>query len=80
MTPTKVSNMILVSGCDKNISIKNSIIKIANKQAELINSDIEEDTVEEIKVASINTSSGTSKSKTEEKGFASMDDIFKLFS
>ena len=80
MTPTKVSNMILVSGCDKNINIKNNIAKIANKQAELINSDIEGDAVEEIKVTSIDTSSSNSKSQTEEKGFASMDDIFKLFS
>lgn len=78
VTPTKVSNMIMVTGCEENKSIKNSIAKIANKQAELINAEVEED-IEEVDISSINKQTAK-KSEPEEKGFASMDDIFALFS
>lgn len=77
MTPTKVSNIVMVAGCDKNKSIENSIIELANKKAKLINSEIE-DEVEEIQLESIKTNSNE-KSKKKET-MASIDDILNFFS
>ena len=77
MTPTKVSNIVMVAGCEKNKSIKNSIAELANKKAQLINNETE-DEVEEIKLESINTNSNK---KTEKKeSMASIDDILNFFS
>lgn len=54
MTPTKVSNIIMVTGCDENKSISNNIAMLANEKVKLINQDIKED-VEEIEIESIKT-------------------------
>ena len=39
MTPTEVSNIIMVAGCEENKNIINGIKDIANKKAKLINDD-----------------------------------------
>lgn len=80
MTPTKVSNMVMVAGVieeKENVSIQNSIAELANKKASLINSEIEGD-VEEVKIESININSDKKKEKKE--SMASIDDILDFFS
>lgn len=76
-TPTKVSNMIMIAGSDENKTIKNSIIKLANAQAELINGEIDDPEEEEITIASVNIGK-PNDSKTEE-AMASIDDILNYF-
>lgn len=76
ITPTKVSNMIMVTGCPENKTVKNGIIKLANDKAELINQeiDIEEEDVK------INTINSVDKKDKTENTMASIDDILNFFS
>lgn len=77
MTPTKVSNVIMIAGCDENESISNSIAKLANEKVELINTDIEKN-VEKIELKAINRKSDANTEKKET--MASIDDILNFFS
>lgn len=78
-TPTKVSNMIMIAGCPENKMVKNSIIGLANKKAELINQDVEDD-IEEVKLESINENSKTTSKSKQSETMASIDDILNFFS
>ena len=75
ITPTKVSNMIIVSGITDNNSIANEIINIANREAELINGEQEEQEdlveIEDIKIKE--------KPKKESKKMNSLKDIMDFF-
>ncbi len=75
ITPTKVSNMIIVSGIADNNSIANEIINIANREAELINGEQEEQEdlveIEDIKIKD--------KPKKESKKMNSLKDIMDFF-
>lgn len=77
MTPTQVSNVIMIAGCDKNENIANSITELANKKAELINSDVEEN-VEKVELKSITRKTDSKNEKKET--MASIDDILNFFS
>lgn len=79
ITPTQVSNMIMVAGCEENKNIKNSIIKLANEKAELINQDISDD-VEETELKTINNTRKSKAKKGSTEKMASIDDILNLFS
>ena len=75
ITPTKVSNMIIVSGIVDNNSIANEIINIVNREAELINGEQEEQEelveIEDIKIKE--------KPKKESKKMNSLKDIMDFF-
>lgn len=77
MTPTAVSNMIMVAGSEENKSIENSIVKLANKQAELINKNVEDAEEEDVVLSSVNISN--SNDKEVEESMASIDDILNFF-
>lgn len=82
MTPTKVSNAIMVAGCEENKAIINEIKDRANKKAIKINEDNSEDVIEDIKITSINRSDKKSEYKKESNNddMASIDDILDFFS
>lgn len=79
-TPTKVSNIVMVSGVideKTNKAIENSIVELANKKAGLINGEVN-DEIEEVKIETVNVDSNKKNEKKE--SMASIDDILKFFS
>lgn len=79
VTPTQVSNMIMIAGLNENKSIKNSIIKIANAKAEKIN---QEESVEEEVVNISNIKTKTDIKETDiDKDMETMSikDIWSMF-
>lgn len=82
MTPTKVSNVVMVAGCEENKSIMNGIKNLANKKATLINEDVvSSEEVEDIELTSLNRNAKKSKAKKDdEESMASIDDILNFFS
>jgi cell division GTPase FtsZ len=77
-TPTKVSNMIMISGLKENKSIKNEIAKIANEKAEKINKSENEDE-EEIKIVNVNSKTAMKNDSNETDDIMDVKDIWSMF-
>lgn len=81
MTPTKVSNVIMVAGCEENKAIMNDIKNLANKKASLINSETDSsEVIEDVELESLNRSKESDKKKEDKETMASIDDILNFFS
>lgn len=82
ITPTKVSNMIMLSGLikNKNDKIENEITKIANEKGALINQGLaeENDTDENITLEEVSIISESKKDNNKKK-INSINDILSLF-
>ena len=80
VTPTQVSNMVMIAGLEKNERIKNDIVKIANEKAKKINQK-DETKEEEVSMSDINTKTTTSKNTNidDDMDTMSIKDIWDMF-
>lgn len=77
MTPTDVSNVVLVAGCEVNKDIVNDMKNLANTKAISINKVSVNDEVDDISVIGINRNN--KKPKSNENEMLSIDDILDFF-